>query len=267
MKQFCGTSKSMKFHEKTCQMFIKSVTFEEINPLLNPTKRNQPNLKDRFFFVVRVDTKPFTIEFTDPIDDKPGFVKITPGAAKFHEMITSMEFEDDNTIGYKFSDFENWLLKKSGYHNTCITEHHNQYSFVPVCIEHLTKHCIRNSSVERVSLEIPLTVHDPSEKQIEMFKNLKGKVKERIELFQKRDKVHNTTVAKGVLLNTFELMKTAEHKVMYGTMHFGKIRIGNDTIHVRLHEFLDGKVDFHSIDTTRYSMVWAIQDPLVYFDY
>jgi hypothetical protein len=248
-------------------MFIKSVTFEEVNPIVNPTKRNQPDLKDRFFFVVRVDTKPFTVEYTDPVDEKPGFVKITPGAAKFHEMITSMEFEDDKELGYAFKDFENWLMKKSGYHNMPMSKTLNQYTFVPVCIEHLTKMCIRESSVERLSLEIPLTVHQPTADDIKMFQDEKKDVEQRIALLKKRDKTHNTTVAKDVELSSYELLQKAEHQVMYGTMHFAKIKIGTHCIHVRLHEFLNGKVEFHSIDTTRHSMLWKVEDPLVYFDY
>jgi hypothetical protein len=248
-------------------MFIKSVTFEEVNPIINPTPRNLPKLKDRFYFVVRAGVQAYTIEFTDPPDDKPGFVKITGAASQFKEMITSMEFEDDKEIGYKFSDFEDWLMKKSGYHNSHISETNNQYTFVAVCIEHLTNHCIRYFDVERASLLIPITVHKPTAEQVKYFNQERAEVEARIRDLKKRDKIHKTTVANDVVVSEFELLSTAEHVVMYGTMHFGKIKIGSNCIHVRLHQFLNGTVQFHAIDTTRHSMVWKMEDPLVYFDY
>ncbi|KAI8892522.1 hypothetical protein BC833DRAFT_611440 [Globomyces pollinis-pini] len=250
-------------------MSIKSVVFEEVNPLYNPSKNNQPVLKDKFFFIVRTtDVKTYTIQYFDaPGDNKPGEIKITNGAAKFLEMVRALEFDTDPSVAYSWKDFENWLFKRTGYHETVVSKDHNQYSFVQLCVDRLTAKCARPLTVERVASLIPLNVHDPTSKDIEIFAAVRSKLENQVEHLKKRDEVHKTELTKECHIKSYELVASAEHPVLYGTIYFGKILIGDVYIHARAHQFRNGDIEYHSLDTTRYSCVWKKEDPLVFFDY
>ncbi|KAH6565848.1 hypothetical protein BASA62_007027 [Batrachochytrium salamandrivorans] len=128
----------------------------------------------------------------------------------------------------------------------------------------------RPDFTEKASLVIKLTLRTPSSKDNEMFLKTKNDLQATIRRLKKTDETHATSVAAKLPLNisVFKVIQVASHQVSYGVFHFAKILVGNEVyVHVRIHEYFDGNLQYHSIDTTRDTASWGKADPLVYFDF
>ncbi|KAJ3316918.1 hypothetical protein HDV06_002625 [Boothiomyces sp. JEL0866] len=177
-------------------------------------------------------------------------------------MVKAYEFDVHPDVAYSWKDFEKWIMNHSGYNNTIATQSHNQFTFVDVCVARLTSKCMRPITVERAAFEIPLSVHPATAAEKALFEKFKHDVEHKVQLIQKRDLVHKTSVGAEAQITSFIVEEAAEHKVQYGTIHFAKVNIGKVYLHVRCHQFHSREAEFHSIDTTRYSCVWKKHDPL-----
>ncbi|KAJ3252058.1 Fungalysin/Thermolysin Extracellular metalloproteinase 5 [Boothiomyces macroporosus] len=188
-------------------MSIRSVVFEE----------TKPQAID--------DGKAHTVQYHEGVDGKPGQVKIIDAATKFLEMVKAYEFDVHPDVAYSWKDFEKWVMNHSGYNNTVSNQSHNQFTFVDVCVAKLTSKCMRPITVEKVASEIPLTVHPAAASDKALFEKFKHDVERKVQIIQKRDTVHKTSVGAEAHISAFVVEQAAEHKVQYGTIHFAKVNI------------------------------------------
>ncbi|KAJ3132151.1 hypothetical protein HK100_005619 [Physocladia obscura] len=73
-------------------------------------------------------------------------------------------------------------------------------------------------------------------------------------------------------INSWKVLKHAEEQVAYGVNYFAKVQIGEDkTIHIRIHRQKSAEIyDFYSLHETikhnEVTCIWAVDEPLVYFN-
>ncbi|KAK5665211.1 hypothetical protein QVD99_008056 [Batrachochytrium dendrobatidis] len=254
-------------------VFIRSVIYEEKNSITVTKALKERDTTERAQFVVHLtDDTCRTIEyhtFDGPVN--PGKIKIVPTSFKFRLTIKATQFNINDELGYEYKKFEKWLMTQAGYEGTPLVDgKHDQDEFVKHCVAHLIIHGKRPDFTEKMSLLIKLNLRTPNTKDKEIFEFAKHNVLADIHRLRKDDEIHATTVGAKLptTLDTYEIIQAAEHPVQYGIMHFSKIHVGNQIyVHVRVHEYSDGNLEFHAIDTSRDSAAWTKTDPLVYFDF
>ncbi|KAJ3267704.1 hypothetical protein HDV01_004375 [Terramyces sp. JEL0728] len=130
----------------------------------------------QYFFVVHTDNgNGHTVQYHAGIDGKPGQVKATDAATKFLEMVKAYEFDVHPDVAYSWKDFEKWVTNHSGYNNTVANDSHNPFTFVDVCVAKLTSKCMRPITVEKVTFEIPLSVHAATGTDKALFEKFKAR--------------------------------------------------------------------------------------------
>ncbi|KAI8924384.1 hypothetical protein BC831DRAFT_465956 [Entophlyctis helioformis] len=259
----------------TQTVYIRSAVFEEKNSKDASAKAlAEKDRTVRAQLVVHLtDGTSRTIEYhTFDGAANPGTIKITQSSFKFVLTVTALQFEVNKPgAGYEWAKFEKWVLSKSGFQNTPLVDgSHDQDDFVKACVAHLEATGTRPDFSEKVSSIIKLSLHAPSAEEVQMFNMIKNNIARKIRDLKKTDEEHSTNVADRLpsTLTTYTVVEAAVHQVEYGFQHFAKIHVGGDVyVHARLHEFSDGNIEYHSIDTTRDTAAWSKDTALVYFDF
>ncbi|KAJ3022144.1 UNVERIFIED_CONTAM: hypothetical protein HDU68_009281 [Siphonaria sp. JEL0065] len=209
--------------------------------------------------------------FDENSEVEPGTIRITEGAQTIHAMMEAHEYETGEGKGYEWTKFHDWMMNRSGYHNTEWTRDHHSVTFIEKCLEHLGRHTIRPEHINKLAENSKIEVQEPTPEVEKIFHAVKKDVILKFHALHKADSVHHTHIVDQVKhLTAYELKEFGVREVEYGTIHIGKIHIGNNhCLHVRVHKYHPGApkdLEFHSIRMTRDAGIWSHDAPLVYFE-